>query len=101
MARKNCAAVTLVELLVVIGIIALLVSMLLPALGRARQQANLVYCQANLRSIGQMIQIYASQNKGYAPPQWNGTYYTTIADVLTMMNGTPARTTPLPGYPAG
>ena len=60
-------AFTLVELLVVIGVIALLISLLLPALGRARQQATSLSCQSNLRSIGQNLAIYASQNKGYLP----------------------------------
>lgn len=58
---------TLVELLVVIGIIALLISMLLPALNRAREQANLVACSSNLRTMGQMIQIYAAENNGFLP----------------------------------
>lgn len=60
-------AFTLVELLVVIGIIALLISILLPALGRARAQANLIDCQARLRQIGQGLQLYASQNNGLFP----------------------------------
>ena len=59
---------TLVELLVVIGIIGLLVGILMPALTRARQQANSVKCQANLHVLGQMLQIYENDNKGWLFP---------------------------------
>ena len=70
--RRSLRGFTLVELLVVIGIIALLVSILLPSLNKARQQANLVACMANLRQIGSTLQIYAAQNKGLAP--WGAVY---------------------------
>lgn len=55
---------SLVELLVVIGIIALLIGMLLPALARARAQANSVKCQANLHVLAAMLVIYQNENAG-------------------------------------
>ena len=58
---------TLVELLVVIGIIALLISILLPSLSKARRSAVKVKCSAGLRSFGQMCFTYASSNRGSLP----------------------------------
>jgi prepilin-type N-terminal cleavage/methylation domain-containing protein/prepilin-type processing-associated H-X9-DG protein len=61
-------AFTLVELLVVIGIIALLISILLPALNKAREQAKVIVCMSNMRSLGQAVEIYQAENKGAFPP---------------------------------
>lgn len=72
--RKNKSkGFTLVELLVVIGIIALLISILLPALSQARASAMSVKCMANERSIGQAIMLYGQANKGVILPSmvWN------------------------------
>jgi prepilin-type N-terminal cleavage/methylation domain-containing protein/prepilin-type processing-associated H-X9-DG protein len=63
-------AFTLVELLVVIGIIAVLIGILLPALSKAREQANAVKCMANMQQIGVGIQIYVAQHKGKMPMCW-------------------------------
>lgn len=65
-ANKHSTGFTLVELLVVIGIVTLLIALLLPALNRARDHANRVKCSANLRSIGQAMAMY-TQQYGYYP----------------------------------
>ena len=97
---RSAAGFTLVELLVVIGIIALLVSILLPALGKARQQANLVQCASNMRVMGQMMALYESENHGYGPPMVDGIYFYTYADVLSLMNSKPMGTD-APGWATG
>jgi len=58
---------TLVELLVVIGIIALLISILMPSLARARQSASLVSCQSNFKQVYTALSFYANENKGMLP----------------------------------
>ena len=67
-AARRKAGFTLVELLVVIGIIAVLISLLLPALNKARQSAQTTQCLSNLRQIGMSLTQYSNDNKGYVIP---------------------------------
>jgi prepilin-type N-terminal cleavage/methylation domain-containing protein len=74
--RKRSAALygrgfTLIELLVVISIIALLISILLPALGSAREAAVAVQCQAQIRSVSQAAIMYTVDNSEYYPNIWS------------------------------
>ena len=68
--RPSRSAFTLVELLVVIGIIALLIAVLMPALRRAREAANSTACSSNQRQIMMAFLMFANDHKGHLPGNW-------------------------------
>lgn len=65
--QRRTNGFTLVELLVVVAIIAILMSLLLPAVSKAQRASRSVACMANLRSIGQALTFYVNESKGWIP----------------------------------
>ena len=81
MCRNFRKKFTLIELLIVIAVVAILVSLLLPALQSARRKVNTTSCVSSLRQIGQLIHLYIGDNDDYPPAPfewasylWNGNY---------------------------
>ena len=83
---------TIIELLVVVAIIAILAGMLLPALNKARTTAQKSVCTSNLKSIGQAVMIYTSNNDDFLTPhmkRWGWSYF--AADIMKKLpNGFPS-----------
>jgi prepilin-type N-terminal cleavage/methylation domain-containing protein/prepilin-type processing-associated H-X9-DG protein len=73
--QKPVRAFTLVELLVVIGIIAILIGFLLPALSKARKAAVTTSCLSQLRQISMQLQMYTSENRGWLPHPGHGGWF--------------------------
>ena len=80
--KRACLGFTLVELLVVIAIIAILASLLLPALGNAKESARSVACINSLRQLGMASSLYAVDNDDNSPTfrKW---LYTSVGDMTT------------------
>lgn len=85
-ARDRQNAFTLVELLVVISIVAVLIALLLPAIGKARAVAKQATCLANQRQVGQVVSLYMVEFNEYTPTSYtgyNGDPYSTLDNPYT------------------
>jgi prepilin-type processing-associated H-X9-DG protein/prepilin-type N-terminal cleavage/methylation domain-containing protein len=99
---QNKNGFTLVELLVVVGIIGILIAMLLPALNKARNAAKAVQCQSNLRQVGMAVQFYLNLNQNHLFPDlwWDGRTHTWFSKIQEQL-GRPEQWSPTGGYPLG
>lgn len=78
--RRQQPGFTLIEVLVVVGILSLLVALLLPSLGRSKEIAKRAVCGSNLRQIGVAITMYGSSNRDSGPPWTGGVYDFVMSD---------------------
>lgn len=90
--KKKMKRFTLIELLIVIAIIAILISMLMPALRKARDSANRIACAGNMKQIAQAAISYANDYKGFIPYNFSSCYN------YLYNNNLPGSGTPLPDY---